>query len=82
MLVRTALPEFDSLSLTLNKSQERIPLIQHYVPTGNLIIFQRWAAQNVHRQKQYEGRQVSLLNELMQSIPRCWYNLNVYYKLM
>lgn len=47
---------FYSISLTLNKSQERIPLIQHYRSTGGLIIFHRETAQWLPRQIQHEGK--------------------------
>lgn len=50
MLPWTASPTFYCISLTRNKSQERIPLIQHYLATGSLIIFHRGAAQRPRRQ--------------------------------
>ena len=36
---------FYLISLTLNKRQESIPLIQHYLSAGSLIIFHRRAAE-------------------------------------
>lgn len=47
---------FYSISLTLNKNLERIPLIQHYRSTGGLIIFHGGAAEILRRQIQNEGK--------------------------
>lgn len=47
---------FYSISLRRNGSQGRIPLIQHYLSTGGLIIFHREATQRLRRQIQYEGK--------------------------
>lgn len=47
---------FYSISLTLNKSQEKIPLIQHYLSTGHLIIFYREAAERLQSKKEHEGK--------------------------